>query len=449
MKYLSSLLAGAATIMSLAAAPVTFKVNMGVKTAEGLFDPLTDLVEVRGAFNGWGGGSELADPDGDRIYEGVVEVDATTAQEYKFVTIKGSDFSVVWESINNRSFVPTGAEQVLETAFFNNDSVVSIPVKGEIRFAVDMSVQIASGNFNKTSDEVYVRGNRMGWGAPPEGLKLFEDAAKPGTYTNVYTMDSVLTGEPIEYKFTIWRPETSATVWEEGANKSVAFAGNEPDTDADTYLELAAGPLYFNNLGPENALAEDTAVTFSVDMSNATRLDGTPFLPGFEGVWVNGNFANWWAWGASPAEYQMVDDGASGDAVAGDSIYSLTVTIPRGTTKMLDYKYAIDSLDNEAGFADNHIRYVRASGTFKLPTDVFGQMVKETPDGGPSDLGAIAIRRAANGNVTLDWTGGAGIRLQKTASLGAASWSDVAGSSGASTITVPASGSAGFFRLIR
>lgn len=440
-------------VISVAAAPVTFRVNLNVAASEGRFDPAADIVEVRGAFNAWGGGAELTDENGDKIFEGTVDLGEEVtgqAQEYKFVYIKTSDGSVVWESINNRSFTPTGQAQTLDTVFFNNDEEVSRTIKGEINFAVDMSVQTASGNFNKAADEVWVRGNRMGWGAPPEGLQLFEDAARPGIYTNSYRMDSVLTGELIEYKYTIFKPENpTPTVWEDGANKTLTFDGTETDSDGDTYLEKAAGPVYFNGIAPADALPEDTRVIFSVNMQNAQRMDGTPFDPGFEGVWVNGNFANWWAWGNAPVEYQLVDDGTSGDEVAGDLIYSLDVVLPRGAGKMLDYKYAIDSLDNEAGFADNHVRYVREAGEYRLPTDVFGQMVKETPDGTTPDIGSVTISRAENNQVRLNWTGAAGVRLQRSGAIVNGTWEDVAGTAGVSTITVPAAGNAGFFRLFR
>jgi hypothetical protein len=76
-------------------------------------------------------------------------------------------------------------------------------------------------------------------------------------------------------------------------------------------------------------------------------------------------------------------------------------------------------------------------------------MVKDTAEGGGTDLGSISIVRAGSGNVTLNWTGGAGIRLQKTPSLATPAWADVQGSTGVSTLTIPASGSYGFFRLAR
>ena len=55
---------------------------------------------------------------------------------------------------------------------------------------------------------------------------------------------------------------------------------------------------------------------------------------------------------------------------------------------------------------------------------------------------------AAGGNVTITWAGGAGIKLQSAATLGGA-WSDVTGSDGASTVTVPAGNAAAFFRLVK
>jgi hypothetical protein len=55
---------------------------------------------------------------------------------------------------------------------------------------------------------------------------------------------------------------------------------------------------------------------------------------------------------------------------------------------------------------------------------------------------------AAGGHVTITWAGGAGIKLQSAATLGGA-WTDVEGSAGASTATIPAANAAAFFRLVK
>jgi hypothetical protein len=52
-------------------------------------------------------------------------------------------------------------------------------------------------------------------------------------------------------------------------------------------------------------------------------------------------------------------------------------------------------------------------------------------------------------SVSLSWPGGPGIVLQKTTSLSNANWEDVVGTSGASTATEPATGTATFYRLFR
>ena len=199
---------------------------------------------------------------------------------------------------------------------------------------------------------------------------------------------------------------------------------------------------------PTNILSAETVVTFRVDMGNAARADGTSFSPFFEGVWVNGNFAGWWPWGSSPIAYQMADDGQRGDESFGDGIYTLQVTLPAGSSSVLEYNYGIESLDNEGG-ATNRTRVVKETGEFMLPLDVFGQIVRETGGGPAAEVGEIAIRKAANGNVTLSWEGGAGIRVQQSPSLATPAWSDLPGTLGASTVTVPASQPRWFFRLYR
>ena len=441
-----ALLLGSA--VSAAAVPVTFQVDMNVKVQEGLFDPAADLVDVRGSFNSWTPSLPFTDENGDNIYELIVELpdeSIGTDIEYKYVISPEG-----WESIDNRRFNLQAGEQILDPVYFNNDEVVSLPVNAELRFEVDLNVQTATGRFNPESDEVYVRGNKMGWGDPPAGVKLEEDPERPGVYTGEYQQEALLTGESIEYKYTIWHwnDETGLfeTIWEDGGNKVISFDGSELDTDEDTYLEKAVDPTFFNDLSFDEVLEEDTTVTFRVDMNGATQLNGTPFDPTFEGVWVNGNFANWWTWGTFPPEFQMFDDGTSGgDETAGDLIYTLTRVIPKGTSRMLDYKFAIESLDNEDGFADNHVRYINADGAYELPIESFGVMIKETG----RDLGSIVISESDADTLTLSWTGGEGIRLQRASELGG-EWTNVEGSEGVSTIDVPIEeDGAGFFRLIR
>jgi hypothetical protein len=68
---------------------------------------------------------------------------------------------------------------------------------------------------------------------------------------------------------------------------------------------------------------------------------------------------------------------------------------------------------------------------------------------GSGDLGKLTTGEIG-GQVTISWTGGPGIRLQKSTSLGGtADWQDVPGTDGSNSTTITTGGSTGFFRLIK
>lgn len=76
-------------------------------------------------------------------------------------------------------------------------------------------------------------------------------------------------------------------------------------------------------------------------------------------------------------------------------------------------------------------------------------LTKAVVDGGGSgDPGSVTASRSGS-QLTLNWTGGAGITLQEASSLTNPTWTDVANTTGSSTATVQTSGKAGFFRLIK
>lgn len=416
--------------------PVTFRVNLGVKIAEGLFHPDTDVVEVRGSFNNWSGGSALTDTNGDRIYEGTFPVLGSAGQafQYKFVSITTT---TTWEGDPNRSFALQSSAQTLDTVFFDRDETISIPVNAEIVFQVDLSVQIAVGKFDPSRDEVWVRGTRMGWGNPPEGVLLAKDDAHPGIYRGAYQPGQeppFLTGEKIEYKHVVWNTADSTVRWEGGGNKSVTLDGSEPEVGG--FRQKVIPAAYFDGISPADVFTEETSVTFRVNMARATRTDGTPFDPAGEGVWLNGSFAGWWSWGTQPGDYRLVDDGTAGDAQAGDLVYTLVRVFQRGDPRNFDYKYGIESSDNEAGFAKNHTVRITGQGPVVLPYDVFGAFPV-----------TLAVKLAPTGDkVTVTWPGAPGLKLQRTPTLSAPAWEDVPNTDGLSSIELPVGVAPAFFR---
>ena len=374
------------------------------------------------------------------IYEGTIDVGGTGggAIQYKFVYNNGAD---QWESRNDRSFVIAGGAQTLPTVYYNDDAVVSVTIKAAVNFQVDLSVQLAAGNFDPATDEVWVRGNRMGWGSPPGGAQLFADASRSGVYTNLYTRDDEVTGTEIQYKLTIWRTDTFETVWEDGDNKTVSFTGDEP-VNADGYHVITVAKTYFNGLTPSDVLSADSLVTFRVDMSAAKNGDGSSFDPVTQGVGYNASWVPWWAWNNPLPEYQLVDDGTGGDAVAGDKIYTWQHLFPRGSSARIEYKYGIDSGDNEARSGLNHVRYIRAIGSYTMPVDTFGTMTVEPV------VSTLSISAPSGGQVTLTWNGRPGVRLQSASAVTDAAWSDVPETDGQSSKVLTVGANNQFFRLV-
>ena len=436
-----------------AALPVKFQVNMATQQAANSFNPANgDFVEVRGSFNSWSGGATPLAPSAENpdIYEATADVLAAPGSrvEYKFVINRVTPEAtvVVWENDPNRFYMQPDEAADLPVVYFNN--VTGVPVKAAINFAVDMNVYLDAGLIDTNTQQVFIRGNKMGWGNPPtEGLQLFEDAARPGIFTNIYTTDGQITGDRVDYKAVIWTPDSSTVTWESGDDKSLTFTGTEPKNAAG-YHQVNVGPVYFDGLAPGSFLNEETVVTFRVDMNNAQTLSREPFNPTTDTVALNGAFlpGGWQPW-ESLVETQAFDDGVSGgDTTAGDGIYTVQVTLPRGTPSRLVYKYGINGADNEAAVGDDRVRYVRSTGTYTPPVDQFGTMTEESQT---QDIGTVSIARGNPGEVTLNWQGQPGVRLQKLSSLSGGTVTDLPTTDGQSTYTAPATDSMGFFRLVK
>jgi hypothetical protein len=345
----------------------------------GNFNSGTDTLEVRGDFNSWNGGMTLSSvPGNPNVYQVTYtnyNYPPGTTLEYKFVMITQTA-GYVWETVNNRVLTMPGSAQTLPVVYFNN--LAAAPIRAEVLFQVDMGVQLTIGTFDRATGQVWVRGDSMGWDAPPSGLQLFEDTARPGVYTNVFAMEQLLPGVPIAYKFTTWQPATSTTVWEDDGNKQVVFTGAEPVNAAGYYVETV-GPVYFNGLGYADVLTQETLVTFTVNMNGAVGVGGSPvFTEGTDWVDMNGDFLGWWTWGSPPAAAAMYDDGMTGgDTVAQNGIWSLQYLFPKGSRTRVEYAYSIDASPNEGGYGANHVRYIRSTGSYAMPMDTFGVMVQE------------------------------------------------------------------------
>ena len=193
-------------------------------------------------------------------------------------------------------------------------------------------------------------------------------------------------------------------------NGGFSGLGWESPASADTLNRSFTLPASATNLPivswsdwiASDVLSADTAVTFQVSMTNAVGSDGHVFNPNNgDNVYLNGDWIPWWIWGLDVSQipqFQMINN------PVGSGVYSLSLTFPKGYSVPITYKYSINGLDDEAAFATNHLRYIRAVGNYALPLDTFGNQLHETlqPPGLPqftgiSVSGTTLTLNAANG----------------------------------------------------
>ncbi len=372
--------------MGFAQNEVTFNVNMSVQAIMGTFNPATDTVVVRGgtAPLAWDGYDNLlTDPEGDSIYTITLDFGTETGTvEYKYV-MKPAGGSDVWESVPNRTFELTGSPLVLDTVYFSDQA--GVPVEGTVIFQVDMRVQEAVGNFTPGVDHITLRGSPppLDWAETPD----LEMEPWDTMYTKSITFN-MPRHSTIEYKYNLvpaadWGNDNVYDgTWESGDNRVVDY---DPDESGYQIVPLR----YFNDIGPEDIILQEVIAIFKVDLRYvfyAIAEQGYWYAEGaldtvysVDSMYIAGGTSPLqWVWDqpAYPPELQMKDDGAYPDEIAGDSIYTVFITFPVGTSKRIEHKYGVNGLDTELGFAQNHfITMSDAEAIFHVPLELFGSLI--------------------------------------------------------------------------
>ena len=267
-----SLLCGAG-LTARADDSVTFQVDMSRYT-NSAGAQAASLVDVRGAFNGWGGGSSLVN-NGANVYTNTFTVVGAAAAtfEYKFTytTIAG----VTWEDDmpsappNNRVLTLVGGAQTLPVVDFHAPSVTP-PIDffpQPITFRVDMSALTNSAGAPAYT-AVNASGAFNGWGQSP----LTNNGA------NIYTNTFVVAASG-NYKYTMVL--NGSTVYEDGADHPLAVTGSP----------VTLPVLVFNNSGRVPIDFVTNAITFQVDM----QVQGVAFINAGGIVRVSGGFNGWGA----------------------------------------------------------------------------------------------------------------------------------------------------------
>jgi hypothetical protein len=428
---------------------VTFQVDLAQQINTGAFDPLSSTVQARGLFNGWGSSAiaQTNDPSilrtnqnglvTSNVYVGTYEIVGSPGQtmDYKYYIDTGGN----WESPapstgdpvdnNNRFFsLGSGPAQAVPIVFFN-DSPYAPVATNDITFQVDMSAQVLTGSFDPSSGTVELRGDFNGWGTPQ--ILCTNDPA--ASNTNIYkTVVELKDGVGASHSYKFWSSVSANSGWETMAdNRVVTIIGGPPNP---TPHILA--PVYFSNVDPSDLLPAETTVTFRVSMTNAVGTDSHAFDPGADSVSLNGvpSFGTW--------DVSLLPQLTNNPV--GSKVYSVDVLLAKGSPVQQTYKYGINGNDNEAPQGNNHVRYVRTTGTYVMPLDTFGTMVVE-----PSFGNLQASVSATPGHVLISWLGRPGVSLQTKTSLSGGSWVDHPETDGLSSTNWPSGGSVLFFRLVK
>ncbi|MGD0261853.1 MAG: hypothetical protein ABSD29_18955 [Verrucomicrobiota bacterium] len=421
---------------------ITFQVDLTQQIVLGNFIPGTSHVYARGSFNDWGNDNTATSPfpltnnpaaANTNLYTGVFigptgveggEIDNYGSIEYYKYYI---DTGTAWDqpsaqnsdSGDNRAYnlLEINGALVLPAVYFSDLAPVP-PVTNVITFQVDMSVQAALGRFTPPPngiDYVQLFGSFNNWTA------AIPMTNNPPPYTNKYSCVVTQISNPgtiIQYKF--W-DDTYPGYYEEPSSTG---GGNRSVSMLSTNGSIVIPDVYFSDQTLVSVVSSNTEVTFNVDMTGAVEFGTTtPFDPSSDNVYINGDWLGWWSWRTAadnlgPGPYQLVN------SPVGTSNYTITLQVPAANALALTYKYSIGGADNEAGFAQNHVRYVRTIGNYTMATDTFGNQYNEPA------WGQLAIGGASGGHTLVSWLGLPGVSLETKTNLTGGSWTNLSWTDG-------------------
>ncbi|MBO6586608.1 MAG: T9SS type A sorting domain-containing protein [Gracilimonas sp.] len=401
---------------------ITFQADMNDIIDSAAFVPGEDFVTIPGSMSAWDTAADtLTDSDEDGIYTKALIL-SPGDYAYKFHIYSNSGrINGGYESRgDNRTFTVSmdstlGAE---EPEFDYDDLNNATFGEVELFFQVDMSIQELNGNFDPQTESVSVTGAfEADWSA---GVYNLTESQTEGIYEGSVTFS---TDKPIPstyaYKFTIVNDDESVT-WESGDNKMITVT--EEGLFEGRYLAQNApdGNIpYFDGITPNDVFSEDTDVVFEVDLRAAYyHLADSSALPadvqagGGQDSTINflsGNgpllAGGWEDWGpvlGGAEDLKFNDSGEGNDAVAGDSLWTLTKSFVAGDARVGAFKLGINGYDNEAGFgADHNVRiggskvevvfggFVRGDSVYD---DLYDEYILATTEG------PVVVRRGGKGD---------------------------------------------------
>jgi hypothetical protein len=433
---------------------LTFSIDMGPQLYLGNFNPGNgDTIQVLGTLESpkWtAGGFILTNNPASstpNIYSGTIG-DGNypgSFENYKFAIVTTSN-ATNYESVNNHDFFTPAGSQTFALAYFDGVSnIYATP----ITFQVDMTAPLATGTFNPANGDTVTAAGTFQTNQWTPGIFVLTNnpgAASSNIYSGTY-IDENQPGTGEQYKFQIVS----------GGTPAYESIGNRDFLLGSTAQTLPV--VYWNNEDPNNVLLVPTTVTFTVDMTGAVDIFGNPFNSATDDVLINGYFTTpaWYSW-TDPllgdldyTEYLLNNN------PVGSQLYTGTFTMPAGSPLEVIYKYGIvhnaggpdnTNADNEAGVNLNHTRYIRTTGTYNFPVDIFGMQQTNLPAATESSFGELVIGQPAGGQLPVTWLGRPGVHLQYKTNLLDSAWTDLNATDGTSSNGWPQTIRSAYFRLV-
>ncbi len=349
---------------------VEFQVNMSIKAKKGTFIPGTDTVHLAGNFNGWSNSATtLTDPNTDSVYTVTIDTFAVDDTLYfKFIIN-----STGWEADPNREYVvPSGSS--VYYAWFDRDSIYSLPKAISVTFQCNMEFEKVSGRFDPANDTLTARGDFNGW----SGNDIMEPGLDPNIYEFTYT-DTLGVGESVNYKYAYISSGT--TNWESGDNRVLTIS------QQDYHNGFASVLRTFNDLTIQTITNAPCTIKFVTYMEGAINANTGTQFPSIDNVVLAG--ANpplhWpaagWPNADSTLVYFMYDDGTHGDVTAGDNYWSRDLIFPIYSALDIEYKHGANwgdattlGNDNENSVGTNHHIVLHPRTVSATVIDSFGIM---------------------------------------------------------------------------
>jgi len=441
----------------------------------GYDDPNNDLGwGIAGTFNNWTGMASPMASLGNGVYSNSVVATTVGPNQdgFKFQSPAGSwsdiyfgaDFGNGDQGGSDGLFTTTVNPQTLPVVLDlpNGRYYVgapALPPTNYITFQLDLSEQVAFGNFTNTDlnpsdptfgqpvNSVAIAGSYMGWGTQTQ-LTNAPILNPADTRTNLY-----IATIPIQ-KFLPYTLECKFRVnnLDGGYEQPVSTHGS------DRYLVISNAnqviSLNYDDLGVGDLVVSPITVTFSVLITNGTPDDtGYQFIKGTDFPYISGSWLGWPTWGYDvlPANQQMMEVGAS-------DVYTNSFVIPRGASIYMTYKYSYNGVDDENGANTNHIREIRSyEPTYAFPQDVWSWTLAPLAYPNPGitstnivepDFGYLAAGAPSGGHIPITWLGRPGVVLQNSSNL-TGSWNNNSATDGTQATNWPNAGGTQFFRLIK